>query len=45
VNGVGVAQVAELMGHSDTSMVSSVYGHLADQVGHLREMARKAVGG
>jgi integrase len=45
VNGVGVAQVAELMGHSDTSMVSKVYSHLADQVGHLRDMAKKAVGG
>lgn len=45
VNGVGVAQVAELMGHRDISMVSSVYSHLADQVGHLREMAKKAVGG
>jgi integrase len=45
VNGVGIAQVAELMGHSDTSMVATVYSHLADQVAHLREMANKAVNG
>ncbi|HEX3147892.1 MAG TPA: site-specific integrase [Gemmataceae bacterium] len=44
MNGVGVAQVAELMGHSDTQMVSRVYGHLAEQVTHMREAARKATG-
>lgn len=44
VNGVGVAQVAELMGHSDTSMVSKVYGHLAGQVAHMRDAARQATG-
>ena len=43
--GVGVAQVAELLGHADTSMVSRHYGHLANQVGHMREAARKATGG
>jgi integrase len=42
VNGVGVAQVAELLGHSSTEMVSKTYGHLADQVAHMREAARKA---
>jgi integrase len=45
VNGVGVAQVAELLGHSSTEMVSKTYGHLADQVAHMREAARKATGG
>jgi integrase/recombinase XerC len=45
VNGVGVAQVAELMGHSDTSMVSRVYGHPSGQLDHMREAARKATGG
>ena len=45
VNGVGVAQVAELMGHSSTDMVNRVYGHLADQVAHMREAAKKATGG
>jgi integrase len=29
VNGVGVAQVAELLGHTSTEMVSQIYGHLA----------------
>ncbi len=42
VNGVGIAQVAELLGHSSTDMVSKVYGHLAEQVAHLREAATKA---
>jgi integrase len=45
VNGVGVAQVAELLGHSSTEMVSKTYGHLADQVTHMRDAARKATGG
>ncbi|MFO0849857.1 MAG: site-specific integrase [Gemmataceae bacterium] len=44
VNGVGVAQVAELLGHTSTEMVSQTYGHLAGQVAHMREAARKAVG-
>jgi integrase len=41
-NGVGVAQVAELMGHKSTDMVLRHYGHLADQIGHMKEAARKA---
>src|SRR5919202_96589 len=45
VNGVGVAQVAELLGHASTEMVSKTYGHLADQVAHMREAARKATTG
>ena len=45
VNGVGVAHVAELLGHSSTEMVSSTYGHLAEQVQHMREAARKAISG
>ena len=45
VNGVGVAQVAELLGHTSTEMVSTHYGHLTEKVAHLREAARKAVGG
>lgn len=44
VNGVGVAQVAELMGHSSTEMITAVYSKLARQVAHLREAARKATG-
>jgi integrase len=42
-NGVGIAQVAELMGHASTEMVSSVYGHLADRLSHMRDAAKKAV--
>ncbi|WP_020472430.1 tyrosine-type recombinase/integrase [Zavarzinella formosa] len=42
VNGVGIAQVAELLGHTSTDMVSSTYGHLAGQVAHMREAAKKA---
>lgn len=45
VNGVGVAHVAELLGHTSTEMVSKVYGHLAGQVAHMREAARKAAEG
>jgi integrase len=44
VRGVGVAQVAELMGHVDTSMVSKHYAHLAGNVQHMREAAKKATG-
>ncbi|MFO0849976.1 MAG: site-specific integrase [Gemmataceae bacterium] len=44
VNGVGVAQVAELLGHTSTEMVSKVYGHLAGQVAHMREAAKRAAG-
>jgi site-specific recombinase XerD len=42
VNGVGIAHVAELMGHVDTSMVSQHYAHLAGNVQHMREAAKKA---
>ncbi len=42
VNGVGVAQVAELLGHASTEMVSQTYGHLAAEVAHMREAARRA---
>jgi site-specific recombinase XerD len=44
VNGVGIAHVAELMGHVDTSMISEHYAHLAGNVQHMREMAAKATG-
>ena len=42
VNGVGVVQVAELLGHASTEMVSQTYGHLAAEVAHMREAARRA---
>ncbi len=44
VNGVGIAHVAELMGHVDTSMVSQHYAHLAGNVQHMRDVAKKAAG-
>lgn len=40
--GVGIAQVAELLGHVDTKMVSRHYSQLSQKVQHLREMAEKA---
>jgi integrase len=44
VNGVGIAHVAELMGHVDTSMVSQHYAHLAGDVQHMREAVKRATG-
>ena len=41
-NGVGIAQVAELLGHADTTMVSKHYSMLSQKVQHLRDMVRKA---
>jgi integrase len=42
VNGVGIAQVAELLGHTSTDMVMRHYSHIAGNVGHMREAAMKA---
>jgi integrase len=42
VNGVGIAHVAELLGHTSTVMVSNTYSHLSEKVGHMREAALKA---
>ena len=42
--GVGIAHVAELMGHTSTEMVSRVYSKLSQQVAHMREAAQKASG-
>ncbi|MBN9119556.1 MAG: site-specific integrase [Planctomycetes bacterium] len=42
--GVGIAQVAELLGHVGTRMVSRHYGRLHQKVAHMREAARKATG-
>lgn len=42
INGVGIAHVAELMGHVDTTMVSQHYSHLAGNVQHMREAAMRA---
>lgn len=42
VNGVDVATVAELMGHTSLEMVTGVYLHLADQQKHLQDAAERA---
>jgi integrase len=42
VNGVGIAQVAELLGHTSTEMVMRHYSHIAGNIGHMREAAMKA---
>lgn len=36
VNGVGIAQVSELLGHTNTTMVSKHYSHLAENVSYMR---------
>lgn len=45
VNGVGVAQVAELLGHTGTDTVSRHYQHIAEKADHMHEMVRRATGG
>ena len=42
LNGVDVATVAELMGHTSLEMVSRVYLHLADQRSHLNAAVQTA---
>jgi integrase len=44
VNGVGIAQVAELLGHTSTEMVMKHYSHIAGKIDHMREAAIKAAG-
>ena len=41
-NGVGVAQVAELLGHTSTDMVMSHYQHLREKRDHLKQAAIQA---
>jgi integrase len=43
MNGVGVAQVAELLGHTSTDMVMRHYSKLSQKVDHLRDAALKAI--
>ncbi len=43
--GVGIAHVSELLGHTDTRMVSRHYAHLGQKVEHMRDVAKKATGG
>lgn len=41
-NGVPIASVAELVGHTDTKMISEHYSKLHERREHLREMAQRA---
>lgn len=43
-NGVPMATVSELLGHSGTAMVSKYYSHLSDRSAHLREALGKVRG-
>jgi site-specific recombinase XerD len=43
LNGVDVATVAELMGHSSTEVTTGVYVHLAGQKSHLQNAVSRAV--
>jgi integrase len=43
-NGVGVAAIAELAGHSDWKMVQDVYSKLRERREHLRREAERAAG-
>ena len=43
-NGVDPVTVAELMGHSDPTMVSRVYQHVGQRVHHMKAAAMKAIG-
>jgi integrase len=43
-NGVPLQTAAELMGHTDTKMIMSVYSKLRTRTEHLREAAGKAAG-
>jgi|SRR5579884_4107632 len=42
-NGVGVAQVAELVGHCSTGMVMRHYQHLREKREHMKQAAEQAV--
>lgn len=39
VNGVGIAQISELLGHTSAVMVLKHYSHLAENIAHLRQAA------
>lgn len=41
-NGVGVAQVAELLGHQNTDMVMKHYSHIRERTDYMRDVAEKA---
>jgi integrase len=44
-NGVGVAQVAELLGHKDTTMVMKHYSFIRENTEYMKEIAKKATQG
>lgn len=45
LNGVDSVTLAKLAGHSDSRMISKVYGHVEKQVEFMREQAQKAARG
>src|SRR5262249_8889323 len=45
VTGVDAVTVSVLAGHRDTAMISRHYAHVAQNLAHMRESARKARGG
>jgi integrase len=44
VNGVPIAQMQELLGHTTSRVIETNYGHLAEKREHLRQAALKATG-
>lgn len=44
IQGVPIADMAELLGHSDTKMISDHYSHLNQRIDHMRNAAGKARG-
>ena len=42
-NGVAIATVAQLIGHTSTRMIDEHYGHLEQRHEHLKEAAKRAV--
>lgn len=44
VQGVPIATVSQLLGHSSTAMVSRVYGHLSEEIEHLKKAATASIG-
>lgn len=41
-NGVQIAEMTELLGHSNSKMLSEHYGHLSQKTAHMRDVAQRA---
>lgn len=44
-NGVGIAQVAELLGHTSTEQVMKHYSHIRENINYMKDIASKATSG